>query len=67
MYGHGLSSLRKQAFGGKSDKVEDYQALAFEKAAVKELGWNEYKLTKPQLKALFRYNRVEWIFQIPDM
>ena len=56
---HGLSSLRKQAFGGKSDKVDLDKALAFQKAAVKELGWDKVSLTKPQLKALLRYNPVE--------
>ena len=56
---HGLSSLRKQAFGGKADEAEDFKALEFEKAAVQELGRDKVSLTKPQLKALLRYNPVE--------
>eukprot|EP00959_Pyramimonas_sp_CCMP1952_P292232 6111711-Pyramimonas_sp.AAC.1 len=46
-------SCRRQNFGGRSDNMDPQQALEFEKAAVKEHGWDNVVVTKPRLKAAF--------------
>ena len=35
--------------------MDPAEALEFEKAAVRELGWDEVVITKPQLKAAFTF------------